>query len=278
MNRVLVVLLVVVATAGVSGAATAQETPEACAGNVTNDTIRSLCDRVEALEQRNSNLKSNVSSLQEQKIKLEHELETTESYNVTQELEAMGAMHPDREGLGLLVFRIQDPTADNATAKYGLFQYVGPENGEVSLGGYDAYTRIELEKTNEENKLSPLTIQLVYTPEGIAANHTFGVSDAETQLRLLEGRFNREASFFAWTRWNNNERQSAEQTESRAVYLYGAGTLLVGILGVFAESRLKIVTKRRQKKEQRAAAAHLDGRRYRIRDRIRGFFDRFRRD
>lgn len=259
MKRALVaVLLLGLAVAPLA----ASEPVQAQSGATTatnNSTVEQLRERVQELENKNADLRAEVVSKNSRIQKLEFQLEQSEKSDQfsgaeASQLKKIGAWNPYE---GEPAFAMWVDSEDG-----GLYQYVGPGNGEHSFNGMEAWSRV---LSGDVTLAGNITIDLLYSPpdmkEEIVIESGLN-SNAGAEIRQLIDRLNRPATRLAWEQWNNDRRNQAESTENSTTGVVGVVMLTLFGLGAFIESRKDIVKSRSGWKFGRQQSAALDRQRY----------------
>lgn len=242
--------------------ATAQTAHAQTGGNTTaaNETVQNLREklqnrsqRIDELEQQKSDLQTKVVSLNSQIQKLEFRNEQAKkntgfTTREAQELKSMGAWNPYDDEPAFLIFV--------ASENGGLYQYVGPGNGEHSFNGMGAWTRV---LGGDVTLLGNVTVTLKYSPDGVAMEHVFSSTTALSKIRQLVDKVNKPGTRHAWEQWNNEKRQSAETTERSTIGLTSVGVLGLMFLAAWVESKNHILNRRRRQRKESVTKSSLDG-------------------
>lgn len=259
MRRV-VVLVALVALLAVAVPAQADTGRATTANNSTAAELRERLDDLRQdnrrLKNKNAELKTRVVSLKGRKEKLEDRLsqsnkQTNFAGAETQRLKEMGAWDPYKNEPAFLIWVESE--------EGGLYQYVGPGNGEHSFNGMNAWTQV---LGGDATLLGNVTVELRYAPEGIEKEHTFQSTNAIPKIRQLATKMNQPQTWQAWARWNNQQRHRAETTEMGTMGVTGAGVLVLMFGAMFVESRKDILKNYAKKQNAKRQAAALDRRQY----------------
>ena len=169
---------------------------------------------------------------------------------VEAEMFRLGAWHPDDNEPAVMVVREQDPHEDDPDERYGVFYYVGPNNGEVSFHGRSSWDPLPLQEIGD-GPFPPIRVDLPYAPIGVESQYEFQNSEAPIVLRQVERDINNKAeeAFIAWADWNNDQRHSAETRDSRSLWA-AFGLLVLGMYGAArVEARKDYFKNKDQEKE-----------------------------
>lgn len=238
---------------------------EECDGAVTNATIETLCDRVEALEnetaaleERNSELRTDKAALEGELQELEYQLNNTDGFSseMTNRMKEIGAWDPYADSPALILTR--------ETGFFPIiYQYVGPGNGEHSFNGMNAWERVA-EPEEAESQIESegsFSFTIMYGTPGMNTTYTAdSMGEYRRTVAEITAEMNSQAGFAAWANWNNDRRQSAESTSTRI--WYSVALLFVG--GLYGAARVEsstgILEKRLAKNESKTVATQFDGR------------------
>lgn len=225
--------------------------------NETNETIEKQRQKIKELQNENSRLKTKIVAKNGEIQKLEFRLNQSEkqtgfSVGQSERMREMGAWDPEEKEPALVIVR------DHGFGPV-VYQYVGPNNGQHSFNGQSAW--VEVAKPEEEvRKAGNFSFSLMWTLPGQNKTHTVSsFGEYRTLNRDLENKLNSPAGFTAWSRWNNEQRQSAESFRSQTLLL--GLVVIAGLMygAAWVESKQNLVLDRRKRKKKRSQANRLDG-------------------
>lgn len=282
-RRLLVSGLAVLALVGaVSGLATATgPTPNETALNAAqsaNNTTESAAqewkrkaqnrqDRIDELKDKNAELKTKVVSLNGKVEKLQFRLNQSKkstgvSSAMAQRMKEMGAWDPQEKKPALIIVRDEG---------FGpvVYQYVGPGNGNTGFNGQNAWKEVA-EPNSEVRKEGQFNFSIIYGLPGMKTEYGAGsMGEYRRITRTVAEKLNSQSGFAAWSRWNNQQKHSAETYRTSAMALFVVLASLFGFGLMWAESKTKILTKKRRAWNRRDDAAEIDGLDKSLIDRLR---------
>jgi hypothetical protein len=236
-----------------------------------NTTVRDLCQRLGNISDERAEFRrkaidrqDRITELRSEKTRLQNQLEEAEDrVDVEDQARQDGAWHPDvqKDQIATLVLRVQRPGSDAAGQRFGLFQYVGPGNGQYDFNadGRKAWTEIPIQQAGD-TPLGPVRIELEYALPGMNRTYEFSQANAKTEIQRLENRMNSPEGYMAWTSWVNREYNETKQLNLGSQLGATMVSVLLGLLGIMWEAKNGRVRRwlNRRKRSRSAEATYTD--------------------
>lgn len=217
-----------------------------------NETIDQLRQDRQRLRNEKSDIQTQLVSKNGRIQKLEFQLNQSNQQSgfsgaKSSQLKQLGAWDPYKNQPAFLVWVESEDG--------GLYQFVGPGNGQHSFNGMNAWTRV---LGGDAQLLGNITVDLKYAPKGIEETQVYPSTNALTEIRQLVSKVNRPATRTAWERWNNDRRHGAETTESGTVVVMSV--VVFGLMGgaMYVESRKDVLKNHSMWAKRKQQAAALD--------------------
>jgi cell division protein FtsB len=250
MRRYILLLGICIVVLSIPGVGAAQcESP-------TNGTVSEVCSQVDELEQENADLRAENTNLESEIEELEFEVEQGGEFPapMAQRMNQTGAVDPQTGEPALVVIR--------ETRFFPIvYQYVGPENGQHSFNGRNAWIRVaESEEAQRQVEgEGSFTFSVEYANPGMNTTYTAqSMGEYHRILREIQGEMNTPQGYTSYTYWTNQQRQGAESIRS-GLWL----TVVVGLVGVAwgaaqYESKHHSFERRREERRAQQAAGQVN--------------------
>lgn len=216
-------------------------------------------DKIDELKNKNSELNTKVVSLNGKIEKLQFRLNQSEkstgvSSSMAQRMKEMGAWDPQDKEPALIIVRDEG---------FGpvVYQYVGPGSKKADTGfnGQNAWTEVAQPESSVREQ-GQFNFSIIYGLPGMKTEYGAGsMGEYRRITRNLEEKLNSQSGFAAWSRWNNQQRNKAETYRTSSLALFVVFASLFGLGLMWAESKTKVLTKKRRQWDKRDDAAEIDG-------------------